>query len=88
VIDGVFLGYRDTDKAEPAVILQGHDEDSAKPLRVVAESMPNQKDAFANLSRGQRIKIRGEARGKHGNDVTVAFAVLVEKKPDGCDKRR
>ncbi|HXG09299.1 MAG TPA: hypothetical protein VNK04_05875 [Gemmataceae bacterium] len=79
VIEGVLVELRGEGEGRPEVVLAGHDEQSARPLRVVAAYPSDQRGAFARLSKGQKIKIKGECSGRHDDEVSVSFAVLVRK---------
>jgi hypothetical protein len=58
------------------VVLEGFDEKSLFPLRVVADATGRKRE-FAGLKKGDRVKVRGECGGNFLGEVRVAGARLV-----------
>jgi hypothetical protein len=76
VVEGTVYERKEGDKTVE-VVLEGFDEKALFPVRVVADAA-GRREEFAGLSKGDRVKIKGECGGNFLGEVRVRGARLVK----------
>jgi hypothetical protein len=75
LIEGVVAGKED--KMASIIVLEGFDEKAAKPVRVHAGIAGGNTEAFRKVTKGQKIKIKGECSDTSDNkEVAVNYGVI------------